>query len=85
MIFTLREARCLRQYSILSLAKQMNVHPNTVKYWEKHPEVLTLVNAVKLSIILDIPLTSFDFYSSTVQQSVEKGKRKHDKSKSQAS
>jgi hypothetical protein len=63
----------------------MNVHPNTVKYWEKHPEVLTLVNAVKLSIILDIPLTSFDFYSSTVQQCVEKRKGKHDKSKSQAS
>ncbi|MBJ8113068.1 helix-turn-helix transcriptional regulator [Bacillus cereus group sp. N6] len=66
MIFTLKQARLVRGITQRDMAKNLNVHVQTYRKMEEHPDEVTIGNAKKICEILEISYDQifFNVYST---------------------
>lgn len=55
------EWRRVRNVSQQTIAENLGVHPNTYRRWEKNPESIPVVYAIKICERLDVPFDSVIF------------------------
>ena len=63
LILTLKQARLLKEISQDKIAKELGIHVDTYRKIEKNPEIATIEQAKKISLILQLPY-DFIFFSS---------------------
>lgn len=69
---TLRQWRLAREISQEEMAKQLDVHVNTYRLWEKNPGKISIDATVKICRILELSPDDIIFSSKNLQN-VEEG------------
>ncbi|PEE37827.1 helix-turn-helix domain-containing protein [Bacillus cereus] len=75
MIFTMRQARLVKGITQQDMAQKLNVHVDTYRKMEKHPDRVTIGNAKKISNLLGISYDQifFNDYSTLSRVNDEVG------------
>lgn len=72
MIFTLKQARLLRGYTMKYMADRLDVHVQTYSKMEKHPDEVTIRDAKKICEILSMSYDRIFFNdNSTLSRNFE--------------
>ena len=61
--FSLKAARLYRNLTQKELARKLEISVSTYMKYESNPEKLTVKIIKKISIILNLPISSFDFFN----------------------
>lgn len=61
--FSLKAARLYRNLTQKELAKRLKISVSTYIKYETNPEKLTVKTIKEISIILNLPISSFNFFS----------------------
>lgn len=62
--FSLKAARLYRNFTQKELAKRLEVSVSTYIKYETNPEKLTVQVIKKISIVLNLPISSFNFFNT---------------------
>lgn len=65
MIFTLKQARLVRGITQRDMAKSLEVHVQTYRKMEEHPDEVTIGNAKKICEILEISYDQIFFNTNS--------------------
>ena len=61
MSLTFQEWRRIRNISARKMASLLGIHENTYRSWEKNPRNLTVINAYRISDILNVKIDEIEF------------------------
>ena len=68
-IFTLREWRHLKEFTMRDIANACGVHENTYRHWERNPVMIPIGAAQKIAGFLGVDISRIDFSVSTTKRS----------------
>lgn len=61
MSLTFQEWRRVRKISARKMASLLGIHENTYRSWEKNPRHISVINAYKISDILNVGIDEIKF------------------------
>ena len=73
MILTIKQARLLKGFTQNEMAQQLNVHVQTYRNMENHPDEVTIGNANKICDWLEISYNQIFFNVDSTLSRVESG------------
>ncbi|HDR4573320.1 helix-turn-helix transcriptional regulator (plasmid) [Bacillus cytotoxicus] len=71
MILTIKQARLLKGFTQNEMAQQLNVHVQTYRNMENHPDEITVGNAKKICDLLEISYDQIFFNTESTLSRVE--------------
>ncbi len=73
MILTIKQARLLKGFTQNDMAQELNVHVQTYRNMENHPDEVTVGNAKKISDLLDISYDQIFFNDNSTLSRIYNG------------